>query len=136
MQDAGLKYLHYVDSAVKFPVRKGLEDLPERIDLSQVSEVATGTCAPFPSASMRGDQSEITVGGPNSPSMASQLSFSLLTASGSSVADQIAPDQSRWADWVDGLNMLRSGGHVASNETEMYVQALTEIGLKIRLLSE
>lgn len=71
-----------------------------------------------------------------SPMTASPLSFSLLSASGSSIADHIAPDQARWADWVDGLNMLRrDGGHVASNETEMYVQALTEIGLKIRLLS-
>lgn len=117
-------------------IRNGLEDLPERIDLSQISEVATGTCAPFPLASMRaGDQADVPLG-PTSPTLASQLSFSLLTASGSSLADQIAPDQTRWTDWVDGLNMLRSGGHVASNDTEMYVQALTEIGLKIRLLSE
>ena len=74
---------------------------------------------------------------PSSPSSVSPLSFSLLTASGSSIADQIAPDSTRWADWVDGLNMLRrDGGHVASTETEKYVKALTEIGLKIRLLSE
>ncbi|TFY51806.1 hypothetical protein EVG20_g10828, partial [Dentipellis fragilis] len=40
--DNGLKYLHYVDSQVKFPVRHGLEDLPDRIDVSLISEVATG----------------------------------------------------------------------------------------------
>ncbi|KAI0794191.1 ELMO/CED-12 family-domain-containing protein [Fomes fomentarius] len=130
--DAGLKYLHYVDSAVKFPVRKGLEDLPERIEIAMVSEVATGTCAPFPH--IRGDQTDVPLGS-SSPLVASSLSFSLLSTSGGSLADQIALDQARWADWTDGLNMLRrDGGHVASQETELFVQALTEIGLKIKLL--
>lgn len=145
-----MKYLHFVDSALKFDIRNGLEDMKDRIDLSLISEIATGTCAPFPQANARGTANsthnnvnindsplENGIGtGPGSPTLPSQLSFSLLTPSGSSLADQIAPDQSRWADWVDGLNMLRSGGHVASNETDMFVQALTEIGLKIRLLSE
>ncbi|KZT10174.1 uncharacterized protein LAESUDRAFT_756360 [Laetiporus sulphureus 93-53] len=129
--DNSLRYLHYVDSAVKFVVRKGLEDLPERIDASLVSEVATGTCMPFPSNLRDVD----VAAGPSSPLAASPLSFSLLTAGGASLADQIAPDQSRWADWTDGLNMLRKdGGHVASQETEMFIQALTDIGLKIKLL--
>ena len=131
-QDAGLKYLHYVDSAVKFPVRKGLEDLPERIEIAMISEVATGTCAPFPH--IQRDQTDIPLGA-SSPMLASPLSFSLLSTTGGSLADQIAPDQARWADWTDGLNMLRrDGGHVASQETELFVQALTEIGLKIKLL--
>ena len=135
-----MKYLHFVDSAVKFDTRNGLEDMKERIDLSLISEIATGTCAPFPQGVRSGNVNDPPEnglpGGPGSPTLPSPLSFSLLTPSGSSVADQIALDQSAWADWVDGLNMLRSGGHVASNETDMYVQALTEIGLKIRLLSE
>ncbi|KAI8996397.1 ELMO/CED-12 family-domain-containing protein [Trametes punicea] len=130
--DAGLKYLHYVDSAVKFPVRKGLEDLPERIEIAMISEVATGTCAPFPH--IQRDQADIPLGS-SSAMLPSPLSFSLLSTSGGSLADQIAPDQARWADWTDGLNMLRrDGGHVASQETELFVQALTEIGLKIKLL--
>ncbi|KAF8906223.1 ELMO/CED-12 family-domain-containing protein [Gymnopilus junonius] len=128
--DSGLKYLHYVDSAVKFPVRQGLEDLPERIDVSLISEIATGTCAPPPNV-LR-DQSDLP---PTSALVPSPLSFSLLSAHEGSLADLIAPDQSRWADWTDGLNMLRrDGGHVASKETAGFVQALTEIGLKIKLL--
>ena len=128
-----MKSLHYVDSAVKFPVRKGLEDLPETIDIANVAEVATGTCAPFPHLH---DQPDLALGA-SSPQLASPLSFSLLSTSGGSLADQIAPDQARWADWTDGLNMLRrDGGHVASPETEVFVQALTEIGLKIKLLGE
>lgn len=119
-----------MDSAVKFPVRNGLEDLPERIEIALVSEIATGTCAPPPNVIR--DQSDLP---PASPLVPSNLSFSLLSAHEGSLADQIAPDQSRWADWTDGLNMLRrDGGHVASQETAGFVQALTEIGLKIKLL--
>lgn len=126
--DNGAKYLHYVDSAVKFPVRNGLEDLPERIDISLITEITTGTCAPPPNV-LR-EYMDV----PSSSLQASPLSFSLIGPEGS-VADQIAPDQSRWADWTDGLNMLRrDGGHVASEETAGFVQALTEIGLKIKLL--
>lgn len=117
---------------MKFPVRKGLEDLPDRVEVAMISEVATGTCAPFPH--IQRDQADIPLGS-GSPLLASTLSFSLLSTSGGSLADQIAPDQARWADWTDGLNMLRrDGGHVASQETELFVQALTEIGLKIKLL--
>jgi engulfment/cell motility protein 1 len=123
-----------VDSAVKFPVRNGLEDLPERIEMSLISEIATGTCAPPPNV-LR-DQSDLHLP-PASPLVPSKLSFSLLSAHEGSLADQIAPDQSRWADWTDGLNMLRrDGGHVASQETAGFVQALTEIGLKIKLLGQ
>lgn len=132
LQDNSRKCLHYVDSATRFGVRKGFEDLPDRIDLSMVSEVATGTCVPY-----QGQQlpSVDMAAMPTSPLTASPLSFSLLTASGSSLADQIATDQARWADWTDGLNMLRKdGAHVASRETENFIQALTEIGLKIKLL--
>ncbi|CAL1714582.1 unnamed protein product [Somion occarium] len=131
--DNGLKYLHYMDSQVKFVVRSGLEDLPDRIDISLISEVATGNCAAFPN--ILREQGEVSYS-PTSQLQASPLSFALLTAGGGLLAAQIAPDKSRWADWTDGLNMLRrDGGHVASQETEMFVQALTEIGLKIRLLN-
>lgn len=128
--DNALKYLHYVDSGVKFPVRNGLEDLPERIEVATISEIATGTCIAPPGV-LR-DHNDLP---PTSPTGPSPLSFSLLSVHEGSLADQIAPDQSRWADWTDGLNMLRrDGGHVASQETAGFVQALTEIGLKIKLL--
>lgn len=130
IQDTGLKYLHYVDSAIKFPVRNGLEDLPERIEVSLISEIATGNCAAPPNV-LR-DENNLP---PSSNPEPSPYSFSLLSAHEGSLADQIAPDQSRWADWTDGLNMLRrDGGHVSSKETHGFVQALTDIGLKIKLL--
>jgi engulfment/cell motility protein 1 len=130
LQDPGLKYLHYVDSAAKFQVRHGLEDLPDRIEIAQISEIATGTGAPPPNVLRDQQDSPMQL-------VPSPLSFSLMSAHEESLADQIAPDQSRWADWTDGLNMLRrDGGHATSEETAGFVNALTEIGLKIKLLSE
>ena len=130
-----MKYLTYVDSAVKFAVRSGLEDLPERIDVSAIAEVATGVCAPPPNV-LKEHMTDVPPSA-NAPLVPSPLSFSLLTHDGVSLADQIAPDQSQWADWTDGLNMLRrDGGHVATQETAGFVQALTEIGLKIKLLGK
>ena len=129
-QDNGLKYLHYVDSPGQFIVRSGLEDLPDRIDVSLITEIATGTCAPPPNV-LREYMTDVPATAPTSPS---PLSFSLITPEGS-VADMVAIDQQRWADWTDGLNMLRrDGGHVTTQETAAFVNALTEIGLKIKLL--
>jgi len=124
--DNSLKHVHYVDCQSKFPVRSGLEDLPDRFDLALITEIATANCATPPAEG---------TGGPGAPPLvASPLSFSLITPEGS-LADAIAPDVSRWADWTDGLNMLRrDSGHVASKETADFIQALTEIGLKIKLL--
>lgn len=122
-----------MDSQTQFAVRSGLEDLPERIDISLINEIATGTCAPLPNIIR--DQGDITYN--PSQLQPSPLSFALLTTGGGLLAAQIASDKPRWADWTDGLNMLRrDGGHVSSTETEMFVHALTEIGLKVRLLSE
>ena len=132
LQDKSQKYIHYVDSAVKFPIRAGLEDLPERIEVAQIAEIGTGTGAVPPNVLRDTDL-------PTPAPVASPLSFSLYsTRDGSgSLADQVATDTSRWADWTDGLNMLRrDGGHVATQETAGFVHALTEIGLKIKLLSE
>lgn len=121
-----------MDSSVKFLVRNGLEDLPERIEIAVISQIATGTCAPPPN--ILRDHLDLP---PPTNLTPSPLSFSLLTATEGSLADQIAPDLSRWADWTDGLNMLRrDSGHVTSDETAGYIKALTEIGLKIKLLGE
>ena len=106
-------------------MRSGLEDLPERFDLALITEIATANCAPPLDGSGGAGASTL---------IASPLSFSLITPE-YSLADAIAPDISRWADWTDGLNMLRrDSGHVSSKETADFIQALTEIGLKIKLL--
>lgn len=136
--DRNMKYIHYCDSAVKFPVRSGLEDLPDKIDVSQIDEIAINTCALPPNINVAAgpvpnlnDLSSLSL-------QASPVSFSLLSVrGGETLGDHVATDPSRWADWTDGLNMLRrDGGHIATAETAGFVHALTEIGLKIKLLGE
>jgi len=97
-----------------------------------INEISMGTCSPPPNVLQ--DQSDLPPAGVLAPS---PLSFSLLSAHEGSLVDLIAPDESRWADWTDGLTMLRrDGGHAQSNETAGFVAALTEIGLKIKLLGK
>jgi len=97
-----------------------------------INEISMGTCSPPPNVLQ--DQSGLPPAGVLAPS---PLSFSLISAHEGSLVDLIAPDESRWADWTDGLTMLRrDGGHAQSNETAGFVAALTEIGLKIKLLGK
>ncbi|KAG8785802.1 hypothetical protein FRC20_000452 [Serendipita sp. 405] len=134
--DRNLKYIHYCDSAVKFPVRSGLEDLSDKIDVSQIGEIAMNTCALPPNINVAAGPAQTVSDLPTVSLSASPLSFSLLSVrGGESLGDHVATDPSRWADWTDGLNMLRrDGGHVATPETAGFVNSLTEIGLKIKLL--
>jgi engulfment/cell motility protein 1 len=184
--DAGMRFLHYVDAERKFPVRPGMEDLPERIDVALIHEVSTGTgrapanllpgYAAAAAAAMSSSSVSFSMGSPMSGAStmkslggfssggsgtrsssggpaagvgstssggaggadaASPLSFALLNTEHGALAELVAPDAARWADWTDGLNMLRrEGGHGSSEETAAFVSALTEIGLKIRLLGE
>ncbi|KAJ1306927.1 hypothetical protein OPQ81_007910 [Rhizoctonia solani] len=139
--DKTMRFIYYLDSTMKIPIRGGIEDLPERIEVALIAEVATGTCAvPHNVAYGSGD-----ITSPMSTPTVSPLSFSLMSErsrdqseqqpSKHSLADQVAENASRFSDWTDGLNMLRKdGGHVATTETAEFVQALTEIGLKIKLL--
>jgi engulfment and cell motility protein 1 len=127
-----MKFLHYTDSPYKFQVRNGFEDLSERIEVGSIQEIVVNSCtAPAGAAKETVDLAKTT-----SVSNASQYSFSLIGESGP-MAHQVARDASRWADWTDGLNMLRKdSGHVATPETAGFVHALTEIGLRTRLLGE
>lgn len=93
-------------------------------------EVVTNTCALPPNMHLGGmTPSDV----PMSPAGASPLSFSLMSTRGGSFADCVAENSTSFSDWIDGFNMLR-GDHFSTKETAEFVQALTEIGLKIKLL--
>ncbi|KIO34104.1 hypothetical protein M407DRAFT_223702 [Tulasnella calospora MUT 4182] len=130
--DKSMRYLHFVDSVVKIPIRSGLEDLPERIDASLLLEVITNTCA-IPPNIHPGSMSPSDIPTTGSPLVAAPLSFSLLSTRGGSLADLVAENSTVFSDWIDGFNMLR-GDHFTTKETADFVQSLTEIGLKIKLL--
>ncbi|CEH11865.1 Regulator of Rac1, required for phagocytosis and cell migration [Ceraceosorus bombacis] len=109
------KVLHYCEALEIGPIRSGLDDLPERIDLGLVSEVS--------------------VQQPTGQSAESSLAFSLLRAPDVSLADFVALNASQYSEWVDGLGMLRGeGGVVSTKETAEFIQALTDIAVKVKLL--
>ncbi|UZJ55154.1 hypothetical protein CBS101457_004474 [Exobasidium rhododendri] len=116
------KYLHYCQAAERGPIRSGLDDLQERIDLSLVTDISM--------------QSVPSQHGSNSLELNSfNLTFSLLGSSEISLADFVALNASQFSEWTDGLSMLRSeGGLVNTKETADYIQILTDIGVKVKLL--
>lgn len=67
------------------------------------------------------------------------LSFALVGASGPLV-ELTAPSPAVYSEWLDGLSFVRDGaaggatGSIATRETADYVQALTEIGVKVKML--
>jgi len=68
----------------KFPARSGNEDLPDKIEISQIGEIARNTCALPPNVSlpMSSLSHDALALSPLPLSSASPLSFSLLSARG------------------------------------------------------
>ena len=117
------KFLYYCDSADRFAIRGGLDDLPERFDLSLVTEIAHSGWA--------GDVD----GKAASTGASNELVISLLVSSDACLAEMQALNPSQFSEWADGLNMLRGeGGVVSTRETAHLIQTLTEIGIKVKLL--
>lgn len=69
----------------------------------------------------------------NAPSASTNLTFSLLSADGP-ICSLTAPSPDVYSEWIDGLSLLRTDGNICTKETADYVHALTEIGVKIKLL--
>lgn len=102
------------------------------VDASLILEVITRTSA-IPPNIHPGSMSPSDIPTTGSPLIASPLSFSLLSTRGGSLADLVAENSTVFSDWIDGFNMLQ-GDHFTTKETAEFVQSLTEIGLKIKLL--
>lgn len=113
------KLLYYCDSSERFPIRGGLDDLTERIDLSLVTEVSHHGGA--------GEGSARAASG--------KWTISLLQSPDTSLAEMQALNPSQFSEWTDGLNMLRGeAGVVSTRETADLIETLTEIGIKVKLL--
>lgn len=61
------------------------------------------------------------------------LAFALVSTEGI-IAELIAPNQETYSEWVDGLALLRPDGTISTKETADFVQILTDINAKIKLL--
>lgn len=126
------RYLHYCEAVERHDgVRSGLDDLPERLDLSQVTDIAASSPT---TQAQQDEESSSTMAG--SASSFSSRSFSLLRSPDVSLADLYAPTSWQYSEWVDGLSMLLRGeaATVNTQETAEYIQALTDIAVKIKLL--
>ncbi|GAA6003725.1 hypothetical protein JCM10207_003565 [Rhodosporidiobolus poonsookiae] len=156
---ANRKALHWVETSERVQIRGGLDDLPEKVDLALVTDiVASGANAlqrpqrvssagpPFhrTNSSISHPSNRVSVFSKNSSDTAlppasqstpasQTLSFTLHSADGPLV-ELIAPDLTTFSEWVDGLSLLRPDGSISTRDTADYIQALTDIGVKIKLL--
>lgn len=133
------KYLYYCEASERGPIRSGLDDLPEKIDLNQVTDIslqsAAAANAPSSAAATGTLISNNNNGTTATNNNSSNLTFSLLRAPDVSLADFVALNASQYSEWTDGLSMLRGeGGMVSTKETADYIQMLTDIGVKVKLL--
>lgn len=140
------KFLYFCEAAERGPIRSGLDDLHERIDLNLVTDISllsaaqtgvtgeeSGASGPFGVANSNGNGTHDSLD--TNQVSSGNLTFSLLRSSEVSLADFIALNASQFSEWTDGLSMLRSeGGMVSTKETADYIQIMTEIGVKVKLL--
>ncbi|KDN40446.1 hypothetical protein K437DRAFT_291531 [Tilletiaria anomala UBC 951] len=130
------KYLHYCESAERMPIRGGLDDLPERIDLAQVTDISVSNMAQqIRNANDPNGQSQLGSGGAGPDINSANLIFGLIRAPDTLIAEMGALSQSQFSEWVDGLSMMRGeGGVVSTKDTADLIQVLTEIAVQTKLL--
>jgi len=132
---ANRKYLHFVESSERGLIRAGLDDLPERIDLTLITDIISSTSPPL-SSPLR--PRNFSFSSYHSPSLLTQqqqqpLSFTLLSSE-TVLADLIAPDPHTFSEWIDGLALLKKDGNIVTKETAELVVTLCELGIKMKLL--
>lgn len=153
--------LHYRQAVHPQPVVElppGTDAFPDFVDLSQVAEIALHSALSAVSTTATRDETDDSFGVEghsevNRQGLDLKHSLSLLCSSQTSLVDLIATTPDQWSEWVDGLLMLRGEEHnltggshtdrghhpkaampMHTNQTIAYVEALADIGLKVRLL--
>ncbi|ORY00434.1 hypothetical protein K493DRAFT_103700 [Basidiobolus meristosporus CBS 931.73] len=121
------KYLHYAEFSDILPNKLSLEQLPEKVDLSLVTSIVTGSAA---SSLNRKPASSLT----NPTSGVSGIyNFSLMYGPDITLAEFYTPIETLFSEWTDGLNMLFDK-NIANKDTAELIQSLTELELKVHLL--
>ena len=115
------------------------------VDLSTITEVIGGQTGKNAVQQKRSQSIRTlsnSINGPRSPPatgvtfgnlLSTPLSFALVSQD-SVVAELVAPDQSTHSEWIDGINLLLPDGFIAMKETADFIQALTDIEVKVKLL--
>ncbi|KAI9356310.1 ELMO/CED-12 family-domain-containing protein [Zopfochytrium polystomum] len=120
------KFLHwaeFVDTKDKSPA---LEVLSERIDMSTVTDILTGTSSPIFNLKK--------VMASENPALCFSLVSSVTDSNTSlSLSDFICATPTQYAEWTDGFNMLLDK-NITNRETADYINDLTEIDVKLALL--
>ncbi|KAM0786337.1 hypothetical protein ACM66B_001810 [Microbotryomycetes sp. NB124-2] len=144
------QYLHFCEVPERVEVRPGFLDLPEKLDLETVTDIVSGpassqvaSAVKTPNRLRRHDsvtsngstvKSSTTNQATATTSASNQtLTFTILGPDGP-LAELTCPSRSVYAEWIDGLSLLRTDGNICTKETADYVAALTDLGVKVRLL--
>ena len=113
------KTLLYGDFSEKYPVIiKSCDKLPNKVDLSAVSEIKSITRK---------------ASTPLLADTAVNLSFALFSNDNLPLAEFICSSAAQASEWKDGFSMLLDKG-ITSKDTAEYLHSLTEIGVKVKLL--
>ncbi|EGG08221.1 uncharacterized protein MELLADRAFT_85011 [Melampsora larici-populina 98AG31] len=149
------KYLHYLESQLPtVPVKNGVDEMPDRIEISSITEIISGNGAPeLPQpagirnltrrSSTHSTTSTTTDSSPTTPQLSHPLNHHhhntipklALMGAGQTLAILIPSSVELHAEWLDGLNLLREdGAMVATKESAQLVFTLTQIGTQIKLL--
>ncbi|KAG2238008.1 hypothetical protein INT48_002571 [Thamnidium elegans] len=138
------KAIMYGDFSEKIaPVLKSYETLPNRIDLSSVSEIrairkistaglTNGTSQMFNSSGSP-TATDVTASNVSSSSSLNNLSFALYNDKSMTIADFYCATSTQAAEWKDGFSMLLDK-RFTSKETAEIFHTLTEVGVKVKLL--
>ncbi|KAI9806665.1 MAG: hypothetical protein M1825_006122 [Sarcosagium campestre] len=131
------RFLHWADFTKKGDYEPGLDLLPEKIDLTDVSSVESNIKKQPPPQSPSSSTATL-----KAPMPASSNGGTRLTIHGTSVSTgaeavllTLSPQSySTASEWVDGLLMLLNQTPITA-ETQKLVQMVGDYGLKIRLLN-
>ncbi|KAG0145739.1 hypothetical protein CROQUDRAFT_658246 [Cronartium quercuum f. sp. fusiforme G11] len=141
------KYLHYLETSMPGPVKNGVDEMPDRIEISAITEIISGNGVPDATPnvarqaarrlSTHSNASATTDGStthvpPTASTVPPRLS---LMGAGQTLAVLSPATAESHAEWLDGLNLVRADGSmVATKESAELVFALTQIGTQIKLL--
>ncbi|KAI1105264.1 ELMO/CED-12 family-domain-containing protein [Jackrogersella minutella] len=128
------RYLHYADFALRTGPEPNLDSLGEKVDLREVSSVASNVSAPSNEAGNEtNNNTKITIFGYASPEEAKKAQ-DMSEAKETPLLTLHPLNHSLASEWLDGLLMLLGQAPITA-ETNKLIKLVKEYGMKIRLLN-